>query len=551
MTLRHIAVLLGVAVCSLNVFSQEAVPKAPVPPWTVLTDPVCPVSSFYSRPLPNTTKELRVMYFPAARRAKLTDPESLTLNIGFNNGSDRPGNRSVAVPFTRTGDHWEATVDASKFHAMYAIFFVSDDKGTVDDNGGSLWDLVFCDSDGSKDVNGVYAQAEGYTGVSWSETLHRPPSYNKAVAIIERYIAQNDPRLSHSQFLLQQLWKYKAQRDGGDAQAWAKLTKELDQFVADHLDNKNALYGVGTFVVRNRGKLDSDFVERTVSTIDAKTNNAPSSFHADLEYDRAVYVTDPHKRLAAFDAFVSKYLENSLMEAVQRGRFLIFDGLGDFTGAEAAFAKYREAADKNKKRYGFNSSTAHRLYLEMARLYIERGIKLDEAFRLIDQAEVLRAGSLSPSDHWPFVDARYAWTRGRGYLALHKPQLAVQEAQKAVDLNKSAENYFLLAQASAGVGDKKNALEPYFQAAILPSNDDLKYGAELKKFYLKKHFGNEKQFEVALEAHRTERFRAAKYVPQLVDQTAPAFEFVTLTGEKLDAAAIRSKTMVVNFWAPG
>ncbi len=48
-----------------------------------------------------------------------------------------------------------------------------------------------------------------------------------------------------------------------------------------------------------------------------------------------------------------------------------------------------------------------------------------------------------------------------------------------------------------------------------------------------------------------ERFQAAHYVPKLVEQPAPAFGFVTLKGEKFDAAALRGRCVIVNFWSPG
>ena len=99
---------------------------------------------------------------------------------------------------------------------------------------------------------------------------------------------------------------------------------------------------------------------------------------------------------------------------------------------------------------------------------------------------------------------------------MHNYDLAVQQAQKAIaKLEKNAETHFILAQAFAGAGQKSKALDEYFNAALMPSNNDLEYRAELQHFYLA-HFGNEKQFEAALHQQITNRFQAANYVPKFL-----------------------------------
>lgn len=72
-----------------------------------------------------------MLYFPAAKEAKLKNPESLTLDMGFNmpSSTGRPIVPDTSkVPFTRNGDYWEAVVPIEKQHAAYAIFAVQDDK---------------------------------------------------------------------------------------------------------------------------------------------------------------------------------------------------------------------------------------------------------------------------------------------------------------------------------------------------------------------------------------------------------------------------------------
>src|SRR5437899_9805646 len=131
---RGLAILLLLASTG-SAFAQQPAPP-PTSPRSVLLDPVCPVSGSFNNNAPNATKELRVLYFPAAKDAKLKDAQSLSLHVGFTRS---PSNSSATIPFSRKDGFWEAIVPLEKFHPFYTIFFVRDDKsGTVDDNGGQF-----------------------------------------------------------------------------------------------------------------------------------------------------------------------------------------------------------------------------------------------------------------------------------------------------------------------------------------------------------------------------------------------------------------------------
>jgi hypothetical protein len=125
------------------------------------------------------------------------------------------------------------------------------------------------------------------------------------------------------------------------------------------------------------------------------------------------------------------------------------------------------------------------------------------------------------------------------------------EIKKSTGVSKTPESYFAQAQALAAKGQKKEALDAYFEAVLQPSNKDLEYTSALEEFYLKEHFGSRRQFAAALEAKRAERFKASGYKPELVYRAAPQVEFVTLAGETFNPEKLAGKTMVVNFWSPG
>ncbi len=522
------------------------------PRWTLLVDPVCPVSAFYSNAFPNETKELRVMYFPASRQAKFKNPQSLVLNAAFN-GPRQSAGASLVAPFARKDDHWEAIVPLAGKHAMYAIFSVKDDQtGEVDNFNGTYWDVVFCDPSGQKDINGLRTQAESYTGAPWPLNIRRQQNYAMAVNLLEIVMASHS-FAGNSDMLLADLWSYQALRDGGNAPAWAKVAAEIDQYMAAHPNDRPRLYSAADFAIRHEKDFAPEFVERLASGWDAKYNDPAHSLRARLLYNHANREPDPKKRLAAYDDVIVRYPGAFEAMWAERARFFALVDLGDIAGAEAALGRCREAASR---RIGFFPGGNYNLYLTLARLYLDKGVKFEEALKLIDGAqEALKAdpayrGNIPP-EYLRFTGAECAALRARAYVGLRRPELALPQAKAALEVQKGAENYLVLAQALAGTGDKQNALDNFFEAALLPSNHDLECRAELERFYLKQHLGSRGQLEAALDKRRTARFEAAHYVPQLLDRPAPQLQFVTLKDEKIDAATLGGKTLIVNFWSPG
>ena len=259
------------------------------------------------------------------------------------------------------------------------------------------------------------------------------------------------------------------------------------------------------------------------------------------------------KRLSALDGFVASYPEAVEVYSAQELRFYTFVELNDIRGAEAALASYRLAHARERDVIDPNSQN---VYLAMAQLYVEHAEKLDTALKLTDEAQetvnaALPHGMTIPPEVKQNVEARCAEMRARAYIALDQPSQAVAEADKALPvLRESAEAHFVMAQAYGLTGEKQKALDEYFDAALMPSNDDLKYRQELERFY-RKNFGNAKKYQAALNKRIADRFQATHYVPKLLDQPAPVLEFTTLKGEKFNSKELSGKTVVVNFWSPG
>ena len=291
------ALLFWVVCSSISGFGQ----RQPEPYWALLMDPVCPVTSLFAPNTANATKELRVLYYPANRQAQLRSPSSLSLQVGFDN--PQYVDSSVSVPFKHKSDYWEAKIPLEKARATYAIFSVKDPTtNQIDDNHGKFWDVVFCDSSGEKDPNGLRLQAQSYAGGSWPTGIHRRTDYAKAVSILKGAISENSSMRRWSTSYVSDLWNYEALRDGGDDKAWAKVASEIDQFITQHTNQKPQLLAAGNFIVNHQRQLPSDFVERTVTVLDDQEISPNNTFHSRLEFNRAEHETDLHKRIAALDA---------------------------------------------------------------------------------------------------------------------------------------------------------------------------------------------------------------------------------------------------------
>jgi hypothetical protein len=511
--------------------------------WTILVDPVCPVSPIYGSP--NGTSDVRVMYFPGAKDAKLKDSKSLSLQIAF----DGPhfGNNRAIVPFTRKGDHWETLVPLEKSRPLYAIFYVKDvDTGATDDNAGKYWDVVFCSPEGDREPNGLLEQAESYSGESWPLGIRRQTDYAKAIALLDNAVANSGFQKA---LVLPKMWDYKAKLDGDTPEAYSKVAAEVELYLTEHSEDPGVRYGVSNFIINFDKKLPADFVDRMAAKLDEKNPDSKFGFRAQLAFGRAQREPDPHKRLAALGHVIAEYPNADASRLAYSSRLQTCVALKDVACAEATLPKFREAS----RAEATQGLTLQGQYLQVADLYAEKGVELDTALKLTDEQE----SSLEPmrrmdaDEGVSWLVSQIAETRARIYLGTHKYNLALAEAQKAMTtLEKRADAHRILAEAYAGTGQNAKALEEYFNAALMPSNQDLEYRAELQSFYLA-HFGNQKQFETALHKQIADRFQAANYVPKLLDQPAPQFEFTTLKGEKFDAANLNGKIVVINFWSPG
>lgn len=525
--------------------AQTPAPDHP-PYWAMAVDPACPVSGFEGSPVSN--KELRILYFPSAKRAMIKAPQQLTLQIAFEAPNFPQNNEEV--PFIQKSDHWEAVVPLQGRLATYVIWIVRDNAtNAVDDNGGKDWDLVFCSPTGQKSPGGSLNQARTYEGERWPFGIQRKKDYGRAAALLQA-AAVIDP--SFKSFFQSHIWTYEAKENGGTPEAYAKLIPDIEQALAMHGDDSRGMdVAIGNFVLENEKILPDDFVGRTLRTIDdRRPPGSEFSYLAETAYRKALRIPDPRKQLGAFDALINAYPGSAEAAMAQYERFQIFAHNKDLNNAEDAFAKYQDAVSHLTN---FDNSNRFVDLPSMARLYIEMNTKLDKALALLDKAEA-RIQEIQGPGSAEIMKRQLAYIAGmRAQADLERKEYAkaIVDAKKGLEgSEKQAQPHFLLAQAYAGAGDKPKALDEYFEAALLPSNNDLKYREELQSYY-ERNFGGGKAFEATLNERIAERFRDEHYVPKLLDRPAPQLQFTTLKGESFDSAALSQKTVVVNFWSPG
>lgn len=542
-----IAVSLVIATTLPAQTPPQPTPNNDPPFWPVLVDPVCPVSVFMPSPPPNITRNLRVMYFPTSPGAKLKDPQSPTLQIAFN--GPRFVNNHASIPFIRKDDYWEAILPLERYMASYAVFYVKDGPVDIDDNNGQYWDISFCSPSGAR--QSVLYEAESYTGETWPLGIHRAKDLNKAISILENSVAQ---RGAHNSQVLTELWNLKAKRGGGDAKAYAEVAKEVEDALAKESSDRMYLYGAENFVLEHPNDLPPAVVDRIATVIDGDRPKKSDSMRAAVAFNRAGQEADPKKRLEMLAKVMAEFPAAAVPDDRELARFMTYIQLEDASGAQVSLTRYRTALAESKSAPDPSMPLNCAL---LAELYIGKGVGLDAAMRLLDDASEILNGTAARGDlavgpeYRQSVESRLAKDHARVYLALHQPALALTFAETAVvTRTKDASTHEILAMAYAAIGSKQKALDEYFEAALLPSNYDLKYQGELKRYYLK-NFGSEKKYTAELNRRIDERFQATNYVPSLLNRPAPALGFTTLKGEKFDGAALDGKTVVLNFWSPG
>jgi hypothetical protein len=129
---------------------------------------------------------------------------------------------SRTIGFHREEDGtWRAVVPLTPL-SEYAIWYVSDQTGKRDDNGGRYWDTVFCDARRNKLRDGVRDQAMADAGAILGRNMKRMPDYSRAISDIEQ------SGVGVKGVLLYDEWVYKLRLQGQQRHAEQELISEIE-----------------------------------------------------------------------------------------------------------------------------------------------------------------------------------------------------------------------------------------------------------------------------------------------------------------------------------
>lgn len=524
-------------------FLLLAVQWAPAQAPVLRIEPACPITGTQD----TATNELQLTYFPQSPAATLKAPQRLMLDVGINGRYFRNNTRTASfVP--KADGSWQATLTrGEKEFWLYLIFQVKDAAtDRVDDNGGRYWDVVFGYAKGGRHFQGVLAQARTYTGFRFDNGVGRTADYGKAVAVLEDFMKTAG---QDGYNVLADYWDYKVRRDGNDDSAWKKTAAEISQFVDDHRADRPALIGAFNFSQMHDDHLPPDLYPRLMHYLEVLDPKQAEELDHMATRNRMQQEKDPRKRAEALGDFVRKYPNDPGAPSAAAERFQILRERQDVPGAEAVFQQLVQ----------FDPNWADS-YAAMAAVYIENSQKLDNALKLLDQAEQLNKNGTDPaSSQVNFYvmlvpdaarnEATLASWRARALLRQGQGALALAPAQKALLTRKNSDDFFLVAQALEASGAKQKAVDSYMEAVLRPSRQHSQQMERLERLWINGGFGTNEQLQQKLEAMQDASFRGVNYKPRLVDRPAPPYEFTTLRGEKLRSGDLRDKTVVLNFWA--
>lgn len=506
--------------------------------------PSCPVVRSVDRP---GTKEIVVSYDPRNPGATIKSPQRPVLNFAINT----PYYHKVATaPLARRDDGvWQATISPGERDLwLFLMFSVKDEAaGQLDDNSRQYWDVVSCLSNGQLHFQGVEYRAASYTGVKFDNGMARPKDYAKAMSALEPTLNSAAPARFNA---LADYWEYKVRRDGDNDAAWTRIAEEVEQFLDEHKLDKSALIGASNFILHSEKRLPSTLYPKLMEYLEPLDPAMAARIDSSEGLNRIRREPDLHKRADVLRDYIAKHPADSQKGWATDELFQLYWRLHEVAAAEAMYEQ-RATEEPN---WPDN-------YASMAAVYIDSGVKLQEAMGLLDKAEQLMKANpswfQSRTHNWMFVlvpdpketEAELAFWRARAYLLQGKGAAAAFLADKMLEYRKDSATYFVVAQAYEAAGDRQKALDAYLQAIVTPSTEHEKQLDSMEKFWLTARLGSREELQQRIETLQQERFKAEKYVPILVNRRLPEIEFLTLKGEKLGSTEMRDKTVVLNLWS--
>ncbi len=503
----------------------------------LIVSPTCvDRSSSQSSPRPEPIP-ITVRYDTGAPGAKLRAPTSLGMGVGIS--SDEP----EQFPFKFIGNGvWQADVAYQPFWS-YAMLLPRDAKGRIDDNSGQYWDVLTCWKGIPEDL-AVRMKARSYAGEILGAGVQRTPDFARAVAILRERMQQMPDEPPD----LPDLWRFELQRDGETAEAYAKLSNEILEYLDAHHDGHGVLFNAASFIFSFRERIDPKVVAKLMELVRQRSKDQALQEH--VAYQQAQSEPESGGKITTLLDFTAKYPQSDMRPAAFAEAFSAARQARDVAAMRSVFGMWSAAEADNPDAYA-----------SMGTALVESSPQ--EALTLLAHAQQLLPAK--PAQGLRFIitvgvndehdRAEVHYQMARAYFKLDNAVRAREEAAAALSSKafaRNADGWVVLGQSWERAGDYRAAADAYLNgvAALYAPNAGPPI-ADVKRVWAEGKLGSPEDAEREIAKRLAER-RAKiveDYHPVLLSRTAPPLTFTDISGKRYDSAAFRSRMLVVNFWA--
>lgn len=508
-----------------------------------------------------------VSYNSRSPEARLKTPGSVTLVIARSYGSLGTRFESEMVPMTAMANGtWRVEYTPARNISTYSIFFFTDDRGRVDNNHTRYWETLSC-KDGQPEMDAIVAQASTYDGRLLAPGIQRAPDLAHAIDILKS---------DHTHDYNGSLWQYELKIGGGSASAYERVGRELETYITAHTNKPDDLFSAVLFVAPEQQKLPPNVIEQLRKALAALPDTAQLTQHdglgrtflvprddsklamriigalreramnmsAELDFWPISNQEAPlQKKAEDYLAFIAKYPESRRVRDAYWSVFRCHSLLKDVPGAESVFEKLT----------ALDPLDPYPL-LAMAEFYNEEKTKPDRALQLAEKVAGLHSESQSAASHRHFTiePGRLEMIRARAHVLSNDLPAARSDLEAAGQAAPGKQNIlYLLGQVREQMGDTREALDAYLNAAAAPYQESSTQRDAYVRLFVNQGLGSVRDAEQNLlkRAGENSQRTAAAYTPLPMTHPAQDFSFTGLSGKRFDRRAAKGKPLILAFWS--
>lgn len=482
---------------------------------------------------PTVGAELTIRYNPTVKGAPLFGKEAVEVQVLVFREKEMPLLLEAAMK--KTGKVWEAKLKLDDAKSLCGLVRFSSDN-VADTNQDQYWDFLIHDKSG-KPVQGAHlARAQTYINPSAPDFRRE-----KNLARAKEAVAQEEALYAKQRETKFRLWEIQLTEQKGDSALIRNIASELEAMAAASRGDDKALATISNWY-RRLGQM-----EKAQALQDQLVAKDPQGDLAkQIKLQKIFQTRDNSERTKLVLEYLQEFPD---LEATQKSSMVsLLSNLQQYDKAEQVLSTI-PAPDGM-------------LLNNLAWPYIEQDINVARGVELARQGvEALRKPDAGSK---PWFQTRKQWEQAKrnnlgmvldtyafGLFKLERYQEAQSAYREAHDLMEGheAEVNERLVQCYLKNGDYATAIE-VTKACIEKSkyNDKLlEYG---KEAFVKKE-GNAEGFDklVAAAKERAVIKVREKLLAERISKPAPDFSAKNLAGETVQFAQLKSKVVVLDFWA--